>query len=322
MKLLVTGGSGFIGHNVVKLLTQQGHDVLVADNHTDYGFIPRDELSYLYAERNKKHSAKCLDIDIRNQIFLHDAINAFAPDVIIHCASFPRQKIVNLNPVAGSDVMMTALVNLLELSVKHRVKRFVYVSSSMVYGDFITGTDETQVCNPQGQYGILKYAGELLVKDYQRRTGIETVILRPSAVYGELDVEDRVISKFLLGAMRDETLKIKGAYEVLDFTHVDDAAMGITLAALSPHTSGKTYNITRNDIITHTLLSTAITVIHMVKKGSYCVMDKDENFPSRGNLSNWAAKRDFGFNPKINLQEGLARYYAWIRESEFWAQKL
>jgi nucleoside-diphosphate-sugar epimerase len=98
--------------------------------------------------------------------------------------------------------MMEGLLNLLESAKKHHVKRFVYISSSMVYGNFDNNVVESAVCNPEGQYGIMKLAGEWLVKDYARRTGMEVVIIRPSAVYGPLDVEDRVVAKFMLTAMR------------------------------------------------------------------------------------------------------------------------
>jgi UDP-glucose 4-epimerase len=110
----------------------------------------------------------------------------------------------------------------------------------MVYGDFKDDVTEDAECQPQGQYGILKLAGEWFVKDYARRTNLAYTIIRPSAVYGPLDVEDRVISKFILNAMRGIPLKVNGAGETLDFTYVDDAADGIVAAALSDRTDNKT----------------------------------------------------------------------------------
>ena len=110
----------------------------------------------------------------------------------------------------------------------------------MVYGDFTDDVTEDAECRPQGQYGIMKLAGEWLVRDYSRRGFFDYVVIRPSAVYGELDVEDRVISKFLLTAMRGGTLKVNGAGETLDFTYVEDAADGIVAAALSPIANNNT----------------------------------------------------------------------------------
>ena len=105
---------------------------------------------------------------------------------------------------------------------------------------------EDDLCRPQGQYGIMKLCGEDLVKDYARRCGFEYVIIRPSAVYGPLDVEDRVVAKFMLTAMRGGVLRVNGANETLDFTYVDDAADGIVAAATRIMSRNGTYNITKS----------------------------------------------------------------------------
>ena len=241
------------------------------------------------------------------------------PNVIVHMASFPRQKVVNANPAYGARVMMEGLTYLLESAKKHGVERFVYISSSMVYGDFEDQVLEDSACNPQGQYGIMKLAGEWLVKDYARKTGMEYVIIRPSAVYGPLDVEDRVVAKFMLTAMRGETLRVNGAGETLDFTYVDDAAEGIVRAALSSNTDNKTYNITKSH--SRTLLDAAQLAVKIVGKGNIDVRDKDADFPSRGALNIDAARRDFGYDPKVDVEEGIQKYYDWLNNSPFWASK-
>ena len=217
-KFLVTGGHGLIGHNVVQRLQARDETVSVVDNHTTYGIIPQAEVDYLLSERLKKIN----DHTYYNQCItdgyeIDYIVEKEKPKVIIHCASFPRQKVVNANPAHGADVMMKGLINLLESAKKHGVERFVYISSSMVYGDFEDQVLEDDACAPQGQYGIMKLAGEWLVKDYARRCGFEYVIVRPSAVYGPLDVEDRVVAKFMLQAMRGATLRVNGASETLDF---------------------------------------------------------------------------------------------------------
>jgi len=247
MKYLITGGSGFIGHNVVRILEQQGHECVVIDTETDYGFIPKFELDYLIANRLKKFNAKVRKIDIRDTEFIDTILRTYAIDTVIHMASFPRQKVVEQNPLLASNVMSTGLVSLLEASRKNGVKKFVYISSSMVYGDFSHDVLEAHTCRPQGQYGIMKLMGEKLVEDYHRLGAFDYTIIRPSAVYGEWDVEDRVVSKFMTMAMRGETLRVKGADEVLDFTYVEDTAMGIVLAATQDIANGKIYNITRSE---------------------------------------------------------------------------
>lgn len=316
MNILVTGGLGLIGHNIVRKLEEQGHTVIVYDIMTNYGIIPWEELDHLMIERRKFIK--------RSEIHVNDILDGSMFDwllpkhnieAIIHLASFPRQKVVNANPTWGSTVMSTGLLMLLEKAVQYGVRRFTYASSSMVYGDFEDYVTEDAVCRPQGQYGILKLAGEWLVKDYTRKHGIEHTIIRPSAVYGPLDVEDRVISKFLLTAMRGETLKVNGSTETLDFTYVDDAAEGFVAATLSDRAANGTYNITKSH--STTLVAAAEMAVKLAGRGSIEVRDKDADFPSRGALDITRARRDFGFNPKVDVAEGFEIYYNWLKNDPY-----
>ena len=323
MKILVTGAAGFIGHNVVRFLEQKKHECFGIDSRTDYGFIPRKELDYLIKERASRIQALPHVIDIREAEKINQFVGTFNIHTIVHLASFPRQKVVEQNPSVASEVMTTGLINLLEAAVKHRVKKFVYISSSMVYGDFETNVTEDALCNPIGQYGIMKYMGEKLVEDYSRKFGFDYVIIRPSAVYGELDVEDRVVSKFILNAMRGQPLRVKGQGEVLDFTYVEDAAMGIVQATLSKNANNKIYNITRSDPIEYTLLKAAQLAIDVTGgSGNILPEDRDLSFPKRGRLDISRAVADFGYNPKVNVEEGFRRYYEWFKSSPYWQTKL
>jgi nucleoside-diphosphate-sugar epimerase len=318
--ILVTGGLGLIGHNVVKRLQDQGHIVSIMDTQTNYGIIPQDEIEYLMNERKKKIKLDgYYTYDISDAKSVQHVFNIEQPEIVIHMASFPRQKVVNANPAWGSRVMSEGLLNLLEASKNYDVRKFVYISSSMVYGDFTDDVTEDAICNPQGQYGIMKLAGEWLVKDYSRRDNLVHTIIRPSAVYGPLDVEDRVIAKFMLTAMRGGTLNVNGANETLDFTYVDDAADGIVGAALSDNTENKTYNITKSH--SRTLLDAANLAVKIADKGTINVRDKDADFPSRGALNIDAARRDFGYDPKTDVEEGFQKYYDWLSTSEYWTKK-
>ena len=319
MNILVTGGCGFIGHNVVEKLQTLDHNVSIIDNHTTYGIIPQEELDYLLSERMKKISSPVYNTSIDSADTVDYVIGKHTPDVIIHMASFPRQKVVNSDPARGSRTMMEGLLNLLESAKKHQVKRFVYISSSMVYGNFDDNVIETAPCNPEGQYGIMKLAGEWLVKDYARRTGMEVVIVRPSAVYGPLDVEDRVVAKFMLTAMRGGELSVNGPNEALDFTYVTDLVYGIVQASLSSNAAGNTYNLTRSKSIT--LLKAAETIVKIVGSGTIRVNDRDVNFPSRGSLNINAAWRDLNFIPRVDIAEGFQKYYESISNSVYWSTK-
>jgi nucleoside-diphosphate-sugar epimerase len=318
MNILVTGGLGLIGHNVVIRLQDLGHQVSIVDNKTNYGIIPQAEIDYLISEREKKvvndkftntlsfiYNKDIADVGEMDRVF-----NIEEPEIVIHMASFPRQKVVNANPALGSRTMSEGLLNLLELSNKYEVRKFIYLSSSMVYGDFTDDVKEDAICKPQGQYGIMKLAGEWLVRDYSRKTNLVHTIIRPSAVYGPLDVEDRVISKFLLTAMRGDAIKVNGEKETLDFTYVDDAAAGIVEATLNDNTENKTYNITKSHSVT--LLEAAQMALKLAGGGTLSVYPKDSDFPSRGALNIDAARRDFGYDPKVDVAEGFQKYYEWL----------
>jgi len=320
-KILVTGGLGLIGHNVVQRLQQRGDDVSIIDNQTTYGIIPREEIDYLVGERLKKIEKCHIYHDYIENASRVDAImDTEKPEIIVHMASFPRQKVVNANPANGSRVMMEGLINMLESAKKHKVERFVYISSSMVYGDFEDQVLEDDPCAPQGQYGIMKLAGEWLVKDYARKTGMEYVIIRPSAVYGPLDVEDRVVAKFMLAAMRGHTLKVNGASETLDFTYVDDAADGIVAAATRIMARNNTYNITKSHSVT--LQEAAEMIVEIVGSGSIEVRDKDADFPSRGALNIDRSRTILGFDPRVDVHEGFQKYYEWLSTSTYWQAQI
>jgi nucleoside-diphosphate-sugar epimerase len=324
MKILVTGGLGFIGHNVVSVLESQGHDVVITDTRATYGIIPQTEIDYLISERRKKiKTDRIYSIDIADLEGIDWLIRDHRPSVVIHLASFPRQKVVNAHPQWGSRSMSEGLLNLLEASAKNQVRKFVYISSSMVYGDFKDtigiGVGESHATNPIGQYGIMKLAGEWLTRDYTRRTGMAHTIIRPSAVYGPLDVEDRVISKFLITAMNQGIIQVNGAAEELDFTYVDDAAYGIAQAAVSGDTWNTTYNLTRGRA--RSLQEAAQLAIDIAQGGSMRVNAPDNNFPSRGQLNIQRARLDFGFEPAVDIEQGFRTYYEWLKNSIYGIKK-
>lgn len=312
--VLVTGGLGLIGHNVIPRLVEKGYTVVSVDIKTDYGIIPKKELDYLIAERQKKipSSVVNFEYDISDRPKMEELFSKFKFDTVLHLASFPRQKVVNANPAKGSRVMSEGLINLLESATNYNTRKFVYVSSSMVYGDFENNTTEDYPCNPIGQYGIMKLAGEWLVKDYSRRTGMAYTIIRPSAVYGPLDVEDRVISRFVATAIRGETLRVHGEHELLDFTYVDDAADGIVSAVDLDIANNKTYNITKG--ASHTLLEAAKLAIKLAGNGQVQLEPKDQSFPSRAALNIERAKQDLNFDPKFDIEHGFVKYHEWLSE--------
>jgi nucleoside-diphosphate-sugar epimerase len=320
MKILVTGGLGLIGHNVVQRLESLKHEVIITDTRTNYGIIPQAELDYLMLERLKKISGNNIyHIDITDADNFDWLVSKHQPEVIIHMASFPRQKVVNANPAWGSRVMMEGLINICESAKKHGVGRVVYISSSMIYGNFDDQVTEDYHCRPIGQYGIMKLTGEDIVKDYHRRGAFEYAIIRPSAVYGPLDVEDRVVAKFMLAAMRGGILNVNGAGETLDFTYVDDAADGIVAAATLEAARNDTYNITKSHSVS--LLEAAEMIVKIVGRGEINCKDKDADFPSRGALNIDRARAILGYDPRVDVEEGFQNYFNWLNNSVYWSSK-
>lgn len=312
MNVLLTGGLGFIGHEVAQILSVD-HTVTIVDNLTDYGFISDQELDPLIKERQSLLSNVNVKIgDIRDQQFIRRVVEYTKPDVVVHLASFPRQKVVRENPQEASTVMSTGLINLIEAS--KGVSKFVYVSSSMVYGDFNDMVKETHECQPIGQYAIMKLMGEQLVKDYHRQGYFDYAIVRPSAVYGPRDVVDRVVSKFLMSAINNQTLTVKGANEVLDFTYVTDTAQGIALVATKT-CNYDTYNITRCEKDPVTLRMAAERIVEIVGQGQFQFVDRDLNFPTRGRLCIDRAQEDLGYEPRIEFTKGIKNYLDWIEHA-------
>lgn len=308
MRILVTGGLGFIGHNVVRLLEELGQEIILTDSMELYPPNDLTEMNTLY----KMRTARLKKPTIYNVSIKHckSIFEIHKPEIVINLASPSRQQIVNLAPALHADTMIAGLLNLLEYSAEHKVQKFVHISSSMVYGNFVNGAVESATCNPIGQYGVMKLAGEMLVRDYSRRYGFPHTILRPSAVYGPYDVKDRVVAKFFYAALQNGVLDVRGPDEMLDFTYVDDLVPGIVAATRTPATNNKTYNLSRGR--NRSLGEAAKLVQSIVGKGSIATANKDRYFPSRGALNIDAARKDFGFNPKVDIEEGFRKYHEWL----------
>jgi nucleoside-diphosphate-sugar epimerase len=139
-------------------------------------------------------------------------------------------------------------------------------------------------------------------------------------VYGPLDVEDRVVAKFMLQAMRGGVLRVNGAGETLDFTYVDDAADGVVAAATRVMAANRTYNITKSHSVS--LLEAAKMIVKIVGQGTIEVRDKDADFPSRGALCIDRAKVILGYDPQVDVEQGFENYHKWLSESPYWKNTL
>jgi nucleoside-diphosphate-sugar epimerase len=314
MKILVTGGKGFIGSKIVEMLSNDGHKITVVDNNDTYGIMTKQELNKLFEWRMRNWNVKnvsVIDGDILDRLV---CLKAFShrPEIVIHLATYPRAKIVDNDPIVGIPKVIGTTTNLLWHASKFGTKKFVYISSSMVYGDFVDGTKEDSSTKPQNIYGEAKLTGERLTKLFAKRDGLNYTIVRPSGVYGPGDLPDRVVSKFFAKAMNNETITLHNGENKVDFTYRDDAASGIIKAAIS-EVANTSFNITAGNASSlRTLAETIIDITGSTSEVEDIGMHK--LYPMRGTLDIGRAKDLLEYSPTHALREGLEKYYDWIRQ--------
>jgi nucleoside-diphosphate-sugar epimerase len=314
MKFLITGGLGFIGTKVIERLTQDGHTVTCVDNKDTYGIISPVELNKLIAWRTRNWDHKNVST-IHGDLLDRDVcLRAFksSPDVVIHMATYPRAKIVDEDPILGIPKVIDTTTNLLWHASKFKTKKFLYISSSMVYGDFKDGTREDSTTKPTNIYGEAKLTGERMTKLFAHRDGLNYVIVRPSGVYGPGDLPDRVVSKFFDKAMKDETITLHNGDNKVDFTYRDDTVTGIIKAAMS-EVANTSFNITAGNATS--LRTLAETIIDITGSNSEMQdIGMHKLYPLRGTLDISRAKDLLEYQPQFSLRLGLENYYDWIRQ--------
>lgn len=313
MKILVTGGKGFIGSKIVEMLSNDGHKVTIVDNEDTYGIMSKEQLDKLYQWRTRNWKAENI-LYIRGDILDRlVCLKAFShnPDIVIHLATYPRAKIVDNDPILGIPKVINTTTNLLWHAEKFGVRKFVYVSSSMVYGDFKDGTKEDASTKPKNIYGEAKLTGERLVKLFAKRDGLNYTIVRPSGVFGPGDMPDRVVSKFFDKAITGKAITLHNGDNKVDFTYRQDAARGIIMAALSS-VANVSFNITAGNSTSLRKLAEKIIDI----TGSDSDIEDIGNhklYPMRGTLDISRAKDLLDYSPEFTLEQGLKSYYDWLQ---------
>ena len=313
MKFLITGGKGFIGSKIVEMLSNDGHQVTVVDNEDTYGIMTKAQLDTLYQWRTRNWKAEnilYIQGDILDRLV---CLKAFShnPDIVIHLATYPRAKIVDNDPILGIPKVINTTTNLLWHAEKFGVRKFVYVSSSMVYGDFKDGTKEDASTKPKNIYGEAKLTGERLVKLFAKRDGLNYTIVRPSGVFGPGDMPDRVVSKFFDRAMTGKAITLHNGENKVDFTYRQDAARGIIMSALSS-VANVSFNITAGNATS--LRTLAEKIINITGSDSDIEdIGNHELYPMRGTLDISRAKDLLGYSPEFTLEQGLESYYDWLQ---------
>ena len=322
-RIALIGGAGFIGHNLALEMKRRGAHVEVVDSLQVNNLVqvtaeqtdPVNRAMYLSMINERLDMLRAAGIplhpqDARDYHALSRILTQIKPQVIVHLAAVSHAGKSNKDPYSTFDHSLRTLENALD-HARGRVEHFVFLSSSMVYGNFLSeSVDEDQPLNPIGIYGALKLAGERMVIAYNQVFDLPYTIIRPSALYGPRCVSRRVGQVFIENALRGAKLRVDGAGdERLDFTFVEDLADGICLVVEKPEARGQTFNLTYgssrpvNDLIEITKRYFPSVEIERV--------ERDALMPFRGTLSVDRARKLLGYAPKNPVEVAFPKYIEW-----------
>ena len=322
-KILIVGGAGFIGHNLAIQLKKLNAEVSIIDslginnleslkNNADN--LPFPVLSKnILDERLKLLSGiKTYFEDARDYDKMSRLYDKIEPEVIVHLAAVSHAGRSNKNPHTTFDHSLRTLENMLDASKKN-IKHFIYLSSSMVYGNFKENeVNEDTKCDPLGIYGALKYAGEKIIIAYNQVFDVPYTIIRPSALYGERCISRRVGQIFIESALHNKEIFIDGdVEEKLDFTYIKDLLSGIVQVISEPKSKNQIFNLTYGSA------KPILEMINILKDYFPNVIVKhkprDSLTPIRGTLSIKKAQKLINYSPSWPLEKGYPEYIKWYK---------
>ena len=325
-RVAIIGGGGFIGHNLALHLKSQGADVHVID-----GMEVNNMLSLMSNKDNVPYPKMMLQVvnermsllqeneislhvqDARDYHALSHLLTEIKPQVIVHLAAVSHANRSNKNPYMTFDHSLRTLENALDWS-RGRLEHFVFLSSSMVYGNFKTPVvDEETVCEPLGIYGALKYGAEKIIIAYNQVFELPYTIIRPSALYGERCVSRRVGQIFIENALMGQPIKMSnGGAEALDFTYIGDLVDGITKCIENTNARNEIFNLTYGSARS---VADMAEIIKQHFPGIEVLNEERDNLmPERGTLDVTKARRLIGYEPSWSLDKGYPAYIAWYKD--------
>ena len=312
-KILITGGLGFIGHNISIALQKEGFDVVIIDNYSHninqpwHKMIINQRLDII-----EKAGIPVIEVDTIEEFQIEKIVLEVNPDKIIHTAAIPDARLSNRDPSAGFNQNLLATKILLEIIRRNGLKlsQFTYFSSSMIYGDFLSeNVVEDALKDPKGIYGAAKLSSELLIKAYHNLIDLPYTIIRPSALYGPRCINNRVTQIFIEKALKGDPITIQGdGTQKLDFTFIDDFVGGIVLTQTHPNAINGTFNLTTGH-------AEPIGKLAIILKKYFPGLEVNyeswsDIIPVRGTL-NIDRIKQLGFEPQYNIEIGYPKYIEW-----------
>jgi nucleoside-diphosphate-sugar epimerase len=307
LKVLVTGGAGFIGSHLAEALCRRGADVVVLDN-----LSTGNPQNLSWATRN-------LEL-VQGDICDTSLVDKILPDCqwVFHQAAVPSVPYSVEQPQATHEQNLTATLNLLAASRRHEVRRFILASSCSVYGDVQSPATEDTPIHPLSPYALQKYASERYAQMFSWFKGLETVSLRYFNVFGPRQSANSpysgVIAKFCTEALAGTTPTILGdGKQSRDFVYVDNVVEANLLAVDSIKAPGKVYNIGTGRSVNLLELVEELNRITGQKLHPEFAESRpgDVRF-SQGDIT--AARHDLRYEPEIDLSEGLKRTLNFYRK--------
>ncbi|RLI82893.1 UDP-glucose 4-epimerase [Archaeoglobales archaeon] len=309
MRALVTGCAGFIGSHLVDELLRMGYEVIGIDCFTDYypKWIKQKNLENAMNHKNFKFlEANILNADVDSLLK--------GVDYVFHEAAQPGvRKSWGQEFEIYVDNNILATQKLLEVSKNKKIKKFVFASSSSVYGDTELPMKEDSYPKPLSPYGASKLACESLCYLYWRNYSVPVISLRYFTVYGERQRPDMAFHKFIRAMLNDDQIVIYGDGEqTRDFTYVGDVVNATILAAES-EVEGEIINIGGGSRIT--LKEALETIQEVVGKDAKITYEESQKGDMRHTYADISkARKLLGYKPKTRLKEGLEREVEWIKE--------
>ena len=315
-KVFITGGCGFIGSYLTRELLKQGFELLLFDAFVN--FIDPFESNYQFFLKARmeglRNKVRIERGDIRVQKRMQQIMNEWQPEAVIHLAALPSAKESTQYPTEALQINVDGTLSVLEgVKACGSVQRFIFTSSSFVYGNFKRDVaDEEHPTEPIDVYGGTKLTGEILTKAYAKQHGFEYVIVRPSAVYGFGDCNRRVSQILIDNAMRGKPLVLHGGgLSRIDFTYATDVADGFARALTVPAAANETFNVTRGNA--RQVREFALEVKKHFPDAELVEKPTDTSRPERGTLCIEKARRLLAYNPKVDIEQGVAEYVAQLK---------